>query len=356
MQGDTRKLIVLAQSLEQPRIVKRIIEKSLEYKVVHVYGFKREIHAVNNYSVLEDYDNISLFIAGDMSNGKYMGRISCYLRLLFMIYSNMGLRLKHLYTFGLDLRILSVLLINKKIDYEISDILWLYKKGFIKKILSAVDLFLAGKSNKVVFTSKGFYDRYYKDAVHTDKVVIKENKFKSYGKVFPIDQIKTDAIRIAYIGAFRYNEIINNLLKTVENNKDLILNFYGDGHNKNIINAVNESAETHDNISFNGAFKNPDDLERIYSENNINFVVYNNSQANERVAMPNKYYESGFFNVPIVCAEKTYVGKRVLEEKMGWTIGTSYQEISEFFNTLNLEELIKYHKKIKELDKSKFQL
>ena len=356
MSQDKRKLIILAQSLEQPRIIKRIIEKSLEYKVVHVYGFKREIHSVNNFSVLNDYDNISLSIAGNMSNSKYLSRIFCYLRLLVKVYANMGLRQKHLYTFGLDLRILSVLLINKKIDYEISDILWLYKKGFIKKILRGIDLFLAGKSNNVIFTSKGFYERYYKDSVHIDKVVIKENKFKSYGKVLPIQKIKTDGIKIAYIGAFRYNDIINNLLKTVAQNKNLILNFYGDGHNKSIINAVIESAKKYDNISFNGAFKNPDDLERIYSENNINFVVYDNSQENERVAMPNKFYESGFFNIPIVCAEKTYVGKRVLEEQMGWTIGTSYEEISDFFNKLNVEELLKYHKKIMDLNKSKFQL
>ena len=220
---------------------------------MHVYGFNREIYAVNNFSVLENHENISLTIVGDMSNGKYLARISCYLKLLYLIYARKGLSKKHLYVFGLDLRILSVLVINKKIDYEISDILWLYKKGFIKKILSAIDLYLAGKSNKVIFTSKGFYDRYYKDSVHIDKVLIKENKFKSYGKVFPIEKIKTDVIRIAYIGAFRYEDIINNLLKTVENNKNLILNFYGDGHNKSIINAVKESARLHDNISFNGA-------------------------------------------------------------------------------------------------------
>ncbi len=93
--------------------------------------------------------------------------------------------------------------------------------------------------------------------------------------------------------------------------------------------------------SFNGAFKNPDDLERIYSENNINFVVYDNSQENERIAMPNKYYESGFFNIPIVCAENTYVGKRVLEEDMGWTIGNKSEEISQFFHSHQCEETFK---------------
>ena len=64
-------------------------------------------------------------------------------------------------------------------------------------------------------------------------------------------------------------------------------------------------------------FKNPDDMEKIYSENNLNFVVYDNTLDNEKVAMPNKFYESGFFNIPIVCAENTYVGKKSFGSKHG---------------------------------------
>src|SRR5690606_21339287 len=98
-----------------------------------------------------------------------------------------------------------------------------------------------------------------------------------------------------------------------------------------------------------------DDLEGIYQENNLNFVVYNNTYDNEKVAMPNKFYESGFFNIPIVCAENTYVGRRVLELGMGWEIGIGYCEISNFLENLTIQDLTDCHNRIKQLDKRLFQ-
>ncbi|SHG36152.1 hypothetical protein [Flagellimonas flava] len=347
------QIIVLAQSLEQPRIVKRIIEKSSEFDSVKVYGFTRKIHAVHNYSVLQDYDNIDITIVGSMANSKYASRAFMYLKLIRLLYKNHGFGQKRIYAFGLDLRGIAGVIPNAKIEYEISDIMWLYKTGAQRKILSANDIFLAKRSNKVIFTSKGFYNSYYAKHVKPDKVLIKENKFKSYDKVTSIEQIKSDKIRIAYIGAFRYSKIIEYLLKTVANNAELQLNFYGDG-NQHIVETIKSNAASSENITYNGAFKNPDDLERIYEENNLNFVVYDNTLDNEKVAMPNKFYESGFFNVPIACATNTYVGERVLEQNMGWIVDAKYDAISTFLNSLTLSEILDRHERIKLLDKSLF--
>ncbi|MBU2904293.1 hypothetical protein KO529_05805 [Arenibacter algicola] len=340
--------------MEQPRIVKRIIEKSIECETVYVYGFSRKIHAVNNFGILKDYPNIHITLVGTFSNKKYLNRIWGYIKLISIIYKNHGIKKKHLYVFGLDLRIIGSLLLNTKIDYEISDIMWLYKSKIQKNILKIIDLFLVTKSNKVTFTSQGFYDVYYRKYISKEKIIVKENKFKTYGKVNPIEIIKSDTLRIAYIGAFRYNDIIDNLIEYVGQNKNIILNFYGDG-NFSIVDTIKKNELLHENIFFHGAFKNPDDLEDIYSDNNLNFVVYDNSLDNEKVAMPNKYYESGYFNIPIVCAENTYVGKRVLEQKMGWTTGTSKAEISAFLNNLTIQDIINCHKNILKLDKGLFQ-
>jgi len=354
MNSENSPLLILAPSLEQPRVVKRIIEKSKEYKQIHVYGYKRELHEVNNYKILEDYENIDLKIVGTMANYKYMKRLVNYFRLVYSIYSKYGLRSKKIYVFGLDLRMISALFVNAKIDYEISDILWLYKSSFQKSVLRRIDTFLAKYSNTVIFTSKGFYNSYYQKYVKPENAIIKENKFKTYGKVKPIHTIKKDTLSIAYIGAFRYSEIIENLLRVVKENNTLILNFYGDGFSV-IVDEIKKQAKENTNIFYHGAFKNPDDLERIYSENNLNFVVYKNTLENERVAMPNKFYESGFFNIPIVAATKTYVGQRVLDLNMGWTIDIDYKSIAGFLNNLEVEDLIKHHEVIKKLDKDFFE-
>ncbi len=347
-------LIVLAQSLEQPRIVKRINQKAKEYEKVHVYGFKRNVHSVQNHKVLEENDNITITVVGQLMNNQYFQRGFIFLRLLGLVYRKYGLNKKSIYVFGLDLRGLSFFIANADVDYEISDIVWLYSGKTKRKVMSFVDRFLAGRSRKVVFTTKSFYDGYYKEHVAESHIVVKENKLETYDRVYPIDKMHTDKVRVAYIGAFRYAEIIKSLIDVVSNNKNIILNFYGATHGGEIMQGIGKATDENDNIFYHGAFKNPDDLEKIYGENNLNFVVYDNTLENEKVAMPNKYYESGFFNIPIICAKGTYVGERVIDNGMGWTIDTDRKSISDFLNEITLSELVDCHKKIKTLDKKYF--
>lgn len=346
-------LIILAQSLEQPRIVKRIIGKAQDYKYVQVFGFTRGIHAVGNYRNLEFYENIKVEIVGSLANNDYKNRIKAYIKLLIAIYRQFGLNHKNLYVFGLDLRILSIMLFNSSIHYEISDIMWLYKPKFQRLIFGNIDKLLTRFSKKVTFTSSGFYNQYYKNAISSSRIEIQENKFKTYNKVKPILNLKSDKITIAYIGAFRYVDIMKSLLEVVSNNKEIMLNFYGDGQ-KDIVDTLKSYSCKCDNIAYHGAFKNPDDLEKIYASNNLNFVVYDNTLDNEKVAMPNKYYESGYFNIPIVCAENTYVGDRVVEHKMGWAIETQIAEIESFITKLTLEDLKECHMRLKSMDKMLF--
>lgn len=352
--SNNRKLIVLVQSLEQPRAIKRIIEKSFEYDQIEVFGFTRAIHAVNNFGILKDYQNINLTVVGSMSDNQYLTRIGNYIKMLGLIYRKNGFSAKNIYVFGLDMRMVSVFALNSKVDYEISDIIWLYKTSYQKVIIKKVDTFLAKYSRKVAFTSKGFYDAHYTKFVKAKNAVIKENKFKTYGKVIPVENIKQDKIRISYIGAFRYVEIFRNLIEFVKKNDQFVLNFYGDGP-KEIVAEMKNNSENNNNIFFHGAFKNPDDLEKIYNENNLNFVVYDNRSQNERVAMPNKFYESGFFNIPIVAATETYVGQRVLDQGLGWTCGISFEEISKFLTELQIKDIVQTHENIKKLDKSAFE-
>ena len=96
-------------------------------------------------------------------------------------------------------------------------------------------------------------------------------------------------------------------------------------------------------------------LTKTYNENNLNFVVYDNRSQNEKVAMPNKFYESGFFNIPIVAANETYVGQRVLDQGLGWTCGISFEEISKFLTELQIKDIVQTHENIKKLDKSSFE-
>lgn len=349
-----KKLIIFAQSIEQPRVVKRILELAISYKKVTVYAFSRGIYEVGNYKYLEGQENIEIIILGTLQNEKYFSRITLYLKFILKIFKEYRFKPKEIYVFGLDLRMVTFGVPNAKVFYEISDIIWLYKTGILKNTLSKADAFLTKKSHSITFTSEGFYKKYY-NFLDSKKVVIKENKFKPYNKVKPIETLNTKKLKVAYIGSFRYYGIVKSLISVISKNKNIDLKFYGDS-NATIVNEVKKAVIDYENISYEGKFKNPDDLERIYSENNLNFVVYDNKLENEQVAMPNKYYESGYFNIPIVAATNTFVGEMVQKMNMGWAIDVTEESFEKFLNEITMDDIIKHHQHIKTIDKSFFTI
>ncbi|MRX63771.1 glycosyltransferase [Maribacter luteus] len=350
-----QKLIVLAQSLEQPRVVKRIIKMSEKYDCIHVYGFLRDIKNVGNHHLLKNQPNIKLNIVQEIEDKKYLKRFLGLCKLLYLVYIVFGFKRKNIYVFGLDLRLLCFFIFRANVTYEISDIMWLYLNKPKRTLFEHLDKNLAKISSRVVFTSFEFYNRYYKEYIDKEKVSIEENKLETYNKVIPLENIPTDKIRIAYVGAFRYTKIIEDLIDVVKSDKSIILNFHGDGYSETV-GLIKKTCKENSNIFFHGAFKNPDDLEHIYSKNNLNFVVYQNTLENEQVAMPNKYYESGFFNIPIVCASNTYVGRRVVSNGIGWMIDTDRKSLYNFLINLKIEDLLNKHQQIKKLPKDMFAI
>jgi succinoglycan biosynthesis protein ExoL len=348
------QLYVVAQSLQQPRVVKRIIEKSAEYKKVKVYGFKRDFYNVDNSAKLADYPNVEVIIIGLLRNEQYLHRLFLYLKLLFLLNVKTPFGRKEIYTFGLDLRFICCFFFNSDISYEIADIMWLYRPKTARKILSRIDFFLSKRSKQVIFTSEGFYRRHYA-FLPEEQVLIIENRFKTYGKVKPLTHILTDKIRLAYIGSFRYANIIAGLIRVVQRHPEYELDFYGDGF-ADIVEGIKTAANTSPNVHYHGPYKNPGDLESIYANTNLNFAAYDNTLDNEKVAMPNKFYESGYFNVPIVCATGTFVGEKTIEMKMGWIIEPDEKSIEDFLGSISINDLVTCHERIKTMDRALFEV
>lgn len=347
-------LYFLVPSLEQPRVIKRILQSQKEYSKIYVLGFTREIYSVHNYKKLDGVENISYEIVGSFKDSDLFKRLFLYIKLIWIIFKKCGFKSKNIYVFGFDLRFVSAFIINKNILYEISDIMWLYKSDWQKKVLRMMDFYFAKHSKLVIFTSAGFYREYF-SFLNSSKVEIKENKFQSHNLVQPLLSIRTDKIRIAYVGAFRYKNIIDYLIQVCSDYSDkVVLSFYGDGE-KSIVSKVKLACELNNNIKYFGPFKNPEGLEKIYNENNLNFVAYDNRKPNERVAMPNKFYESGFFNIPIVCSCNTYVGDQVMKLKIGWVIEPTIMGIDKFISSITINDIIEKHEASKKLDRCLFQ-
>src|SRR5690606_6294601 len=94
------------------------------------------------------------------------------------------------------------------------------------------------------------------------------------------------------------------------------------------------------NIYFHGKFQSPKDLDKIYSAIDINIVCYDTQSENVKIAEPNKFYESIYFNKPIVVSRDTFLEKRVKALNTGFSIlANENAEISRFIKNLKTEEL-----------------
>lgn len=297
------KIVFLTPSSSQPRFHRRVGLLCDATSSIFVFYFIRKYYNINTFPA--EIEQKSL---GNLEDGKYLLRIPKLLRAFFIIYFSKPFRASHfIYCFSFDLALISFFSFNKKLILEIGD---LRTNGFLGRIIEYI---FFKRSYKIILTSQGFRD-YYIQAYpkFSEKFFVLENipdftkdKTQETEKAF---------FTIGTIGLLRYEKPLRLLRRFIEEN-NYLLSIFGDGPCKDIF-----LVHPHKNIKFFGEFKNPDDLSMIYSNIDLSFSVYDNTNQNVRLATPNKLYESIFYNVPLLVADNTFVGDIVTKYNIGSTI------------------------------------
>lgn len=75
------------------------------------------------------------------------------------------------------------------------------------------------------------------------------------------------------------------------------------------------------NLIYQGEYRSPDDLAEIYNKVDISIVgnISSNTE-NAKLALPNRLYESLYYQVPMITHKGTGVAKRVEELNAGWVM------------------------------------
>ena len=328
------KLIFLQNSATQPRCHKRyrtFVKAGCSDAVV--YSFNRNWYNVN---LPQDIKINSL---GELEPGSYFRRLILYIRKLKQVFN------EHkdgvFYCYGQDMAFVAMLF-GKKYVYEESDIMYLeYKNTFVRSLMKRLDLFIQKKALASVFTSQGFVDYLYKNV--PDNVFVLPNKLDAYfeDKKRP-EKRKADvkALSFAFIGLLRYERMMSAFIKVMaQDSPNHQFHIWGDGsdaHNETIKKLV----DTYPQVIYHGPFRNPVDLESIYDKVDINFVCYDTTGGNERIAEPNKLYESTFFNTPMLVSPNTYLSKVVEKWGNGFVLDCNSAEIiRDFFKSLTEDSL-----------------
>ena len=343
------KIVFLQASLSQPREIRRIRSFMEAGFNVEGYAFNRGYYGVNSI-----VDGIRFHDIGFVrSGGNYWNRFFYARRELKKIFFKNRTENVIYYCFSLDITLLCKIYGGKMFIHEISDIIYGYfKNTFTHIVFKQIDKWLIKSSLLTVMTSEGFYT-YLFPSKNLSNVLIQPNRIDNLIRnIRPVEKkINPDKIVFAYVGSFRYPNTVFRFARIIG---DIFLNhefhFYGDSQYTENVKSLSKK---YVNVFYKGPFRNPQDLQDIYSTVDVVVACYDTENLNERVAEPNKLYEAIFFKKPIIISSNTFLSSQVKKFQCGFEVNaTRDDEIIELINSFSHEKLEKVIENIKEIDTS----
>ena len=348
-QSDSNKNIVfIAMALSQPRCIKRITSFQEYGFDCTVYGYDRGKYDINDYP-----KDIPVHHLGMLKDNEYIRKSFKVLRDVIKIRRTHKGKDTVFYAFGF-FQALYLRILRKKYVYEISDILYAYPKfKRVMRLLKSLDKRIIRGSLATVMTSGGFYSFF---GIESSNVFIIPNKVSPSLKrptIIQISKEKSDKLAFGFVGSLRYQTILDFAQVVGESFPQHEFHFWGGLKDGPMKDAVDGLVSRFGNVYYHGAFRSPDDLPTVYDTFDITVSCYQVSSLNERIAEPNKLYESMFFCKPIVVSDGIYLSERVKELECGYCIDASSKEsIFKFISSLNMHDVRTVQDNISLIDKS----
>ena len=334
----------IAASLTQPRLINRASTLSKLFHV-NVAGFERGLYDSNQFPGHIAVENLGLVKAG-----LRMSRLAPLLKLFSYLLKRTSAS-SWVYATSFDGLAASILCGRRKLIYEIGDLRTVEAPN---SLIARLERFLISRyCVLVVVTSPGFYSEYFARYKISDrKFIVLENKIQeSEEHVFLTnrpanvsDRLRVNSdfntiITIGVVGFLRYRKPLAFLKRWVLERKDEYrLEVFGDGLEKDLFTDLAAGEET--SIMFNGPFKSPDALFGIYNSIDICFSAYDSESRNVRLAIPNKYFQCGYFRVPILVSKDTAVASLVNQNGVGQSIDlSSYKNFRTSMNMVTREAI-----------------
>ena len=233
---------------------------------------------------------------------------------------------KILYVQGFDCLIAACCIKRKmksndlKIVYEVSDIREALFGG--RSLLQSIKARLLGSVERVclrntsllVVTSPAFVEARYGALVDPGRIVYIPNApslepFADYCR-------KVDGpFTVGYVGVLRYIENLKLAIDAVSKIPGARMILSGGSASGEELEALERYCVGKSSIDFSGPYEYEKEIADIYGRFDCVWAVYDSSNPNVRIALPNKLYESVYCGLPLIAARGTYLGDIV--EKLG---------------------------------------
>lgn len=327
MSGSTshrREIVLIAPMASQPRYHKRSAQLA-QARHVKVFAFQRDLYEQNRFPSQLEF--VSL---GRIRDGHYHRRVSKMLRAAQTIRAQIANSSVEpsFYALGFDCLAIARSSGLRHGFLELGD---LWRADSSSRLWLPTQKWLLQNARGLVLTSRYFARDYYhgRGAItDSSRVYVIENKvhwcFSGRRPLLasrPLLQPhapRDGPIRVGLLGLLRYAEPIGYLLRYAQAYPQrIVVECHGDGP---LATTIAQCADRSSRIRFHGSFKNPEDLQSLYAGIDVNFAVYDGDRLNVRLALPNKLYESAFFQVPILACRGTAAARVARRWGMGSSI------------------------------------
>ncbi len=316
-----KRMVIVAMSINQPRVQRRIRYLEQTGLDLTVYAFDRRLYGDNAFVKDSQAD---IRILGSMSCGLGVTRLFVWLRAMLFIALRESLRSKDFaYYFSFDSTIARHLIGGKVRVYEISDLRFTSRgTGRLDRLLCWIEDGILRRFDVIVLTSETFLEEIEPRVSGVrSKSVILENRM-------PTDVIQdlrrpdyrpTQApIRIGYVGYIRYTDLMIAFAREVATRQGQYeFHLYGDGYN---LDDLKQVINDHPNLYYHGKYRNPQDLQEVYGNLDLGYAVYDNLDYNVQLAIPNKLFEHIYFGTPLLVASDTALSRQVRNWRVGMAV------------------------------------
>lgn len=211
-----------------------------------------------------------------------------------------------------------------KIIYETADIREEFiesSTSIIKRIITTILKKEEAKRisvvDKLIITSMKFYESYYKNLIEKQRVLFIPNApdvscFSTYKKK------SGGKFTVGFIGGIRYLKQMK-MLVDVSERVDCQVLFAGAGGTNDDFMKIKKYCEGKEKVIFTGRYDYKKEIASLYGKVDCIYAVYDASNLNVKIALPNKLYESVYCEIPIIVAKGTYLAEIVNQ----WGVGVS---------------------------------
>ena len=327
-----KKLVFVFGHIPDPRMYRRIIALKESFEVYVVCA--RRIN--QNVFIQKEIPGVTQIVK-DMelpSISQLLRRINASRDYRKFILENLNtIQPSVIYAEGLD----TLMAVNKYARYrkvtvidEVADLRECFiedmPKSFFRRIIDSMICYKERKMFKcvdlLVLTSMKFYDVHYKYFFPKEKVFFLPNMpetsaFKSFSR-----KKEDDFFTIGFIGGLRY---IRQMYLLVDAASKAGVNVVIAGAVADVADDFINYCKEKQHVKLLGRYNYDKDIASLYGMMDCIYSVYDADNANVRIALPNKLYESIYCCIPIIVAKNTYLSE-IVEE---WGVGVSVNHLDE---------------------------